>query len=199
MEGRARPWLLRLAPILICFQLGQAQQYKMGDHIPPGAHGKELPLRERVTELRGLSSEVSGKSEALNAALKDLGAHATATQIEIALSSDVMFDFDKGDLRPEAIPSLEKVATVMQSYPSYSCTIGGHTDGKGAKLYNQKLSERRAQSVKAWLTAHGISNPMNTAGYGDSKPIAPNRNADGSDNPEGRQKNRRVEVTLKKS
>ena len=109
-----------------------------------------------------------------------------------------MFDFDKSDLKPEALGSLQKVVTVMQAYPAYRCTIGGHTDGKGEKQYNQKLSERRADSVKTWLAAHGAANPTTTQGFGDSKPIAPNTKPNGSDNPEGRQKNRRVEITLKK-
>ena len=65
---------------------------------------------------------------------------------------------------------------MMQSYPAYVCTIGGHTDGKGGKEYNQKLSERRANSVKTWLAGHGASNQMNTQGFGDTKPVAPNPN-----------------------
>jgi len=78
------------------------------------------------------------------------------------------------------------------------CTIGGHTDGKGGKEYNQKLSERRANSVKTWLLGHGASNEMKTQGFGDTKPVAPNTKPDGSDDPDGRQKNRRVEITIKK-
>jgi photosystem I P700 chlorophyll a apoprotein A2 len=141
---------------------------------------------------------MAGKIDPLNAALKDLGARATDTEIQIELSSDVMFDFDKSDLKTEAVGSLQKVVTVMQAYLAYRCIIGGHTDGKGEKQYNQKLSERRADSVKTWLVAHGASNPTTTQGFGDSKPIAPNSKPGGSDNPEGRQKNRRVEITLKK-
>jgi outer membrane protein OmpA-like peptidoglycan-associated protein len=176
----------------------QAEKYKPDDPIPPGATGKVLPLHGKVTDLKGMSSAVAGKVDALNAALKDLGARATDTEIQIELSSDVLFDFDKSDLRPLAIPSLLKVVTVMQSYPAYVTTIGGHTDGKGGKEYNQKLSERRANSVKTWLVGHGASNPMNTQGFGDTKPVAPNTKPNGSDDPEGRQKNRRVEITLKR-
>jgi photosystem I P700 chlorophyll a apoprotein A2 len=64
--------------------------------------------------------------------------------------------------------------------------------------HNQRLSERRATSVKAWLVARGASNQINTQGFGDTKPVAPNTEPDGSDDPDGRQKNRRVEITLKK-
>lgn len=193
-------WLI-CAPLLatVCFQrAAEAQKYNLNDPIPPGATGKVLPLQGKVTDLKGVGSSVSGKVEALSAALKDLGARATDTEIQIELSSDVLFDFDKSDLRAVAIPSLLKVVTVMQSYPAYLCTIGGHTDGKGGKEYNQKLSERRANSVKTWLTGHGAPNQMNTQGFGDTKPMAPNTKPDGSDDPDGRQKNRRVEITLKK-
>jgi outer membrane protein OmpA-like peptidoglycan-associated protein len=198
---RAIQILLICAPLLapVCFQrVAEAQKYSLNDPIPPGATGKVLPLQGKVTDLKGVGSSVSGKVEALSAALKDLGARATDTEIQIDLSSDVLFDFDKSDLRTVAIPSLLKVVTVMQSYPAYPCTIGGHTDGKGGKEYNQKLSERRANSVKTWLTGHGAPNQMNTRGFGDTKPVAPNTKPDGSDDPDGRQKNRRVEITLKK-
>ena len=201
IRKRAMQTLLIYVPLLtaVCFQqTAEAQKYKANDPIPPGATGKVLPLQGKVTDLKGISSAVAGKVDALNAALKDLGARATDTEIKIELSSDVLFDFDKSDLRPVAIPSLLKVVTVMQSYPAYLCTIGGHTDGKGGKEYNQKLSERRANSVKTWLVGHGASNQMNTQGFGDIKPVAPNTKPDGSDDPEGRQKNRRVEITLKK-
>jgi outer membrane protein OmpA-like peptidoglycan-associated protein len=201
IRKRAMQTLLICVPLLtaVCFQQrAEAQKYKLNDPIPPGATGKVLPLQGRVTDLRGISSAVAGKVDALNAALKDLGARATDTEIQIELSSDVLFDFDKSDLRPVAIPSLLKVVTVMQSYPAYVCTIGGHTDGKGGKEYNQKLSERRANSVATWLAGHGASNQMNTQGFGDTKPVAANTKPNGSDDPEGRQKNRRVEITLKK-
>jgi len=142
---------------------------------------------------------LTAKVDPLNAALKDLGARTTDTEIQIQLNSDVLFDFDKADLRPEALLSLQKVVTVMQSYAAYPCTISGHTDGKGEKQYNQKLSERRAASVKTWLAAHGASNSIATRGFGDTQPVAPNKKPNGADDPEGRQKNRRVEIILKKN
>jgi outer membrane protein OmpA-like peptidoglycan-associated protein len=194
----AFPICVSLLAVLCLQRPAAAEKYKVDDALPPGATGKVLPLQGKVADLKGISSAVTGKVDALNAALKDLGARATTTEIQIELSSDVLFDFDKSDLRPVAIPSLLKVVTVMQSYPAYLCTIGGHTDGKGGKEYNQKLSERRANSVKTWLAGHGASNQMNTQGFGDTKPVAPNTKPNGSDDPDGRQKNRRVEITLKK-
>jgi outer membrane protein OmpA-like peptidoglycan-associated protein len=177
----------------------EAQKYKPDDPVPPGARGQVTTLQGTVTNIVGLSLAVGGKVDSLNAALKDLGARTTDTEIQIDLASDVMFDFDKANLRPAAVPSLQKVVTVMRAYPAYACAIGGHTDGKGDKTYNQKLSERRADSVKTWLVAHGAANPITARGFGDTKPIAPNKKPDGSDDPDGRQKNRRVEITLHRS
>lgn len=200
IRKRAGRLFLVSVPILaVAFfqQASQAQKYKAEDPIPPGATGKVSPLQGKVTDLKGLSLAVAGKVDPLNTALKDLGARRTDTEIQIQLDSDVLFDFDKADLRPEALPSLQKVVTVMQSYAAYHCTIDGHTDGKGEKHYNQKLSERRADSVRIWLVAHGVSNSITARGFGDTKPVAANRKPNGADDPEGRQKNRRVEIVLK--
>jgi outer membrane protein OmpA-like peptidoglycan-associated protein len=78
--------------------------------------------------------------------------------------------------------------------------IEGHTDGRGSPSYNQKLSERRARAVKDWLiTREGLRKvSFHTQGFGATKPVAPNQKPDGSDDPEGCQKNRRVEIIVKK-
>lgn len=190
---------LSLLGFLIGSQVLVAQKYKPDDPVPPGAQGKVLPLQGDVLEIKGLALGVVGKAYDLNAALRDLGAKTTETEIRIELSSDVLFDFDKADLLPKALPELEKVAAILKAYPNASCTIGGHTDRKGSDTYNQKLSERRADSVKNWLLTQGATNPMTTRGWGSQKPVAPNTLPDGRDNPDGRQKNRRVEILVKKS
>jgi len=187
-----------LLSVLLGAQIVLAQKYKPDDPIPPGAQGKVLPLQGKVVDIKGLTLGVEGKAQDLNAALKDLGAKTTETEIRIELSSDVLFDFDKADLLPKAVPELEKVATVLRSYPNASCSIEGHTDSKGVKEYNQKLSERRAASVRDWLVAHGISSPMTIRGWGSTKPVASNALPNGRDDPAGRQKNRRVEIVVKK-
>jgi len=141
---------------------------------------------------------VAGKSVDLERALKDLNADVSAAEIKIDLAADLLFDFDKADLKPAALPQLEKLAVVMKSYPGARVRIDGHTDGKGDDAYNQKLSERRAQTVVRWLVEHSGANPANLAarGFGKSKPVAPNTHPDGSDDPEGRARNRRVEITI---
>jgi len=176
----------------------RAQDYKVDDPVPPGAKATVVAISGTVVPLVGVASGVAGKTEALNAALRDLGATASPTEIRIELSSDVLFDFDKADLLPKAVPTLEKVATVLGSYPNGQCTIEGHTDSVGNQAYNQKLSERRAEAVKQWLSTHGVNARFSTRGYGKTKPVAPNTLPNGKDNPEGRAKNRRVEIVVKK-
>jgi len=144
--------------------------------------------------------QVAGRTTDLERALKDLGAEVTQQDIKVNLSADLLFDFDKADIKPAAEPELMKVATVLKSYPNAQVMIEGHTDGKGSDAYNQPLSERRAATVAKWLTANAGVNAANvhTRGWGKTKPIAPNTNPDGSDNSEGRAKNRRVEITVTK-
>ena len=173
-------------------------EYKLEDPVPPGAKAKVLTVSGKVLELRGLASGVSGKVSPVEAALKDLGAKVTEMEIRIELSADVLFDFDKADLRSEAAPALEKVVAVLGAYPAAAASIDGHTDSKGDDRYNQELSERRAASVRSWLLGHGAHNPMTTRGWGETRPVVSNTKPGGGDDPDGRQKNRRVEITLKK-
>lgn len=143
---------------------------------------------------------VAGRSESLAQALRDLGAVETPAEIMVNLAADVMFDFDKATLKPEAEAALRRVATVIAAHPNARVSVAGHTDGKGGSGYNQALSERRAEAVGAWLVANaGVAREhIQTRGYGMTRPVAPNTKADGSDDPEGRQRNRRVEILVKK-
>jgi outer membrane protein OmpA-like peptidoglycan-associated protein len=164
-----------------------------------------LPLEGVRLEGAGGAAEggtaASGKSVGLEGALKDLGAKVTETEIRIDLAADVLFDFDQAEIKKEAEPSLQKVATVLNANPSAKVAIEGHTDGKGADAYNQKLSEQRAAAVKQWLVANGRVADANiaTRGWGRTKPLAHNTKPDGSDDPEGRAKNRRVEIVVRKT
>jgi outer membrane protein OmpA-like peptidoglycan-associated protein len=186
-----------LVVTLLLPAVADAQKFKESDPLPPGATGKVLVVQGKVLEIRGLASAVSGKAEALAAALKDLGAQSTATEVKIELAADVLFDFDKAVLRPAADASLQKIATALASTPQASITIEGHSDGVGRADYNQRLSERRAAAVETWLRSHGVTGTMTSRGWGASKPLLPNTNPDGSDNPDNRQKNRRVEIIIK--
>jgi outer membrane protein OmpA-like peptidoglycan-associated protein len=144
--------------------------------------------------------EAGGKTLGLETALKELKAAVTATEIKIDLAADVLFDFDKAELKKQAEPTLHNLATVLKANPGAKVTIEGHTDGRGADDYNQKLSEARAASVKQWLVANAQASGANiaTRGWGKSRPVAHNAKPDGSDDPEGRAKNRRVAIVVHK-
>ena len=156
--------------------------------------GKVLDIHGKVLDIVGVARDVAGL-------LKDLGAKVTEQEIRIELAADVLFYFDKLTLRPDATASLTKVGEVLKSYGAGPIRIEGHTDGKGADDYNKALSERRAQSVKDWLVKNAAvdAKRIATRGLGKTQPKVANTKPDGSDDPDGRQKNRRVEIIVKKS
>ncbi len=110
----------------------------------------------------------------------------------------VNFDFDRSTLRPDAVAILNEAVEILRRYPELRVEVAGHTDAIGSDAYNQRLSERRASAVYDYLTSNGITADrlVGPTGYGKSRPIAPNTNADGSDNPEGRARNRRTELNV---
>jgi outer membrane protein OmpA-like peptidoglycan-associated protein len=87
----------------------------------------------------------------------------------------------------------------MKQNPTASIQVSGHTDSRGNDDYNMRLSKDRAQSVVDYLIRNGISSSrLQAVGYGETRPIARNENADSSDNPVGRQLNRRIEISIPK-
>jgi outer membrane lipoprotein, ompA family len=114
----------------------------------------------------------------------------------ITLQDGVLFNFGKYDLRPEAKATLAKLATVLNQAKVPAAQINGHTDSIGDDAFNQDLSEKRASAVATQLKADGVTANLQTHGYGKTQPVADNTNADGSDNPAGRQANRRVEIYI---
>jgi outer membrane protein OmpA-like peptidoglycan-associated protein len=104
---------------------------------------------------------------------------------------NVFFAFNKWDLLPESYPELNKVAEFLKDNPTVEIELAGHTDNVGSDDYNLELSDKRANSVKAYLIAQGISESrLRAKGYGESRPVAPN------EYDWGREKNRRVEFTI---
>jgi len=105
--------------------------------------------------------------------------------------SDVLFDSGKYTLRPMAREKLAKISGIVLAYPTLKLAIEGNTDSVGTELFNQELSERRAEGVRSYLTQQGIPENSTTAsGFGKTRPIASN------DTSEGRQQNRRVELIV---
>jgi len=113
---------------------------------------------------------------------------------------DVFFDFGSARLSADARSAIGEAAKLLgdDDYASYQISIEGHTDSKGSEKFNSKLSRERADAVEKELLFSSINNRRIVAvvGHGESNPVAENNNSDGSDNPEGRAKNRRVEIVL---
>ncbi len=160
---------------------------------------KALP-KAVIKDIIGTSREIVGVSRGIEGILNELSAKVSEHEIKIELSADVLFDFDKYDIRSDAAENLRKVAEVIKAYPKTPILIEGHTDSRGSEQYNLKLSEQRALSVKNWMVKNGgvEQSRISTKGWGAVRPVAPNTNPDRSDNPAGRQKNRRVEITIRK-
>ncbi|MDN5937027.1 MAG: OmpA family protein [Salinisphaera sp.] len=109
----------------------------------------------------------------------------------------VHFLFDKATLTRSAETILVDVAQTLKDSPGFEIEVAGHTDSIGSDAYNLQLSQERTESAVEFLVGHGVDRSrLNPVGYGETRPIAPNTNPDGSDNPEGRAKNRRVELNV---
>ena len=117
----------------------------------------------------------------------------SATEIQVQLGSEVLFDTGEFVLKPAATSTLEALAALLAKYSTSTVAIEGHTDSVGSPQSNQRLSENRASAVRQWLVAHGIpASRISTKGFGSTAPVATNETAD------GRQRNRRVEVRVQK-
>ena len=112
----------------------------------------------------------------------------------ITLEDSVLFDFGSSDLRSDASTTLTNLATVLKDSKAPKVQVQGHTDSVSDDASNQTLSEQRAQAVSGALKSDGVTASIESVGFGETKPVAPNENSDGSDNPGGRRLNRRVEV-----
>lgn len=107
----------------------------------------------------------------------------------------VEFEFNSDELTTASRPILDRAAETLRAHPGIPVEVAGHTDSKGSFTYNFNLSTLRAKTVYKYLVDKGVSaHRLSFKGYGESDPIADNQNADGSDNPEGRARNRRVEL-----
>jgi outer membrane protein OmpA-like peptidoglycan-associated protein len=204
--SRRRAALRGRAAILLACAPAPAQEEAAQSEAQGELKSQSTDLRFTIVDLVyksdklvGAGDDVGGKGASLKGQVEDLAIKETKTEVRIELSGDILFDFDKATLRPAATPVLERVAEVIRKYGKPMVRIEGHTDSKGSHDYNVKLSQRRADSVKDWLVKNGaIGGALVTKGFAETQPVAPNQNPDGSDNPEGRQKNRRVEIIVKK-
>lgn len=115
----------------------------------------------------------------------------------VALPGDVLFAFDEPEVTTAGRDTLADVAELITLEDPPAVRVEGHTDSVGSAAYNQDLSQRRAQAAAQVLVENGIdATLLQVSGFGEERPVAPNTDPDGSDDPEGRQRNRRVEVVL---
>ena len=174
--------------------------------LQPASSAGQLSTSGRSSGLRAvdgpqtsfrLAEVPTARLEVTKVLLRELNAQQTPDQaVVVALPADVLFDFDSSILRPDAAPALERAAELLQSYPRAPLAIHGHTDAKGTDAYNDALSQRRAQAVAARLQPLAGGRTLAVHGFGEQRPVAPNTRADGGDDPQGRQKNRRVEIVI---
>lgn len=162
---------------------------------------RALDLERVIVAIAGLESGIAGAGRGIVATVQEtrramtaLGARESALEVVVELPADVLFDFDKAEIRLDAAGALGQLATVLRGFPDGTARLEGHTDAKGDAAYNQRLSQRRAEAVKAWLVAReGIAaERLTTSGLGEGRPMASN------DDEAGRQRNRRVEVIIRK-
>lgn len=144
--------------------------------------------RQELARNRELLEELRGQN---------LEARETERGVVVNLP-DVLFAFARDDLTPGAQEKVHDIAGVLNDRArDRQISIEGHTDAVGSDAFNRQLSERRAESVAIALVDSGVSrNRITTQGFGERYPVAPNANPNGTDNPIGREKNRRVEVVI---
>lgn len=152
------------------------------------------PSSDGAARSGGLRGEVSR----LNASISDLSTRMTAFGTVIDLPADALFEFEQAVLTPDAESLLRKSLTMIGAAPAGPVKIVGHTDAKGEPGYNLTLSKARAEAVADWFRQQpgARQRVLQVSGRGEAAPIAPNDRADGSDDPDGRARNRRVEVIV---
>ncbi len=140
-----------------------------------------------------VGSYMDKQEKALREDLKGTGVEVerVGDNIELSMPSNITFATGQSDINPQFYSILDNIGNTLAKYNSTSVHIAGHTDNTGSASFNQQLSNDRAASVRAALSARGvIPERLFTSGYGESMPIADNNTQ------EGRQQNRRVEITL---
>lgn len=154
---------------------------------------RELMLAEQTGDASAARSEAESarrEAEALRQRMAELQAEQTDRGMVLTLG-DVLFDLNKAELKSAGEQTVNRLAEFMREYDSRRVRVEGYTDSTGAEAYNQRLSERRAESVRNALINRGVpSRSVEVKGYGAQYPVA------GNDSSAGRQQNRRVEIVI---
>jgi outer membrane protein OmpA-like peptidoglycan-associated protein len=178
-----------------------------------GLEFRVLDVAGTTRDVAGTVRDISAEPRALVLAARDLvfaermlviartvTIVESETEIRIALSADMLFGFDSAEIGPAAEAALTEAASVLRKHPDLAVAIEGHTDALGTDEHNTELSRERAEAVVNWLVEEADVDParLQAAGKGKTEPVAPDANPDGTDNPQGRAENRRVEIVLGK-
>jgi len=167
------------------------------------AVGRQIESQDQALDAQGQLIERQRQEIARNRALLEelkrhkLDARETERGVVVNLP-DVLFEFNSARLTAEARDKVGHIASVLKDRgKDRRVSVEGHADAIGSEAYNLALSEHRAESVAQELSYDGVREArLTTKGYGKKYPVAPNTNPNGSDNPAGRTKNRRVEVVI---
>ena len=168
-----------------------------GDYFFDLEKGKEYTLKANAENFFMQTFDISTKNAAESDTIeKDF--FMKRFSIKPIVVKNIYYQYDKFTLLDSSKTVIDTTMyKILIENPDIKIEIGSHTDSRGSDAYNQRLSQQRAQSVVDYLVKKGIPRKRLVArGYGESKPIAPNDNKDGSDNPEGRQMNRRTEFRI---
>ena len=162
------------------------------EDIRVGARTREAELAHAQAEAAtGRAVAATTRAQVLEQELAALKAQDTERGLVLTLQEGVLFEYDKADLKPGAMRSLEPLTTFLREHPDRTLLIEGHTDSTGTDSYNLELSQRRAEAVRNFLISQGISaDHVLARGYGESYPVTTNTTE------AGRQQNRRVEVVI---
>ncbi|RTQ49754.1 OmpA family protein [Hymenobacter gummosus] len=115
----------------------------------------------------------------------------------LGLSADWLFEDGRPELKPTAEPALQQLAQRVRAQPRTLLLVRCYTDSRGDDNENAQLAQVRAEAVAGWLRQHQVTVPMEVQGLGEADPLVPNARPDGSDDPEARARNRRVEIVLR--
>jgi outer membrane protein OmpA-like peptidoglycan-associated protein len=138
-----------------------------------------------------IGHQMDQQAKELSQTIKGATVERVGEGIQVTFASGLLFAFDSDVIQAAAGTNLSELASSLQKYPESQLLIVGHTDNVGDDSYNQRLSERRANSAAAYLAAQGVATTRLTAsGKGESEPVTTN------DTDAGRQQNRRVEVAI---
>ncbi|MFF5260630.1 OmpA family protein [Actinomadura viridis] len=169
--------------------------------VPGPPSGDDVPDAQMAESIRTFDLGPAVRGIDIAASVLPLESEeTTGGRITVRMSADVLFDFNKATLTDAARRRIGRLATRLRGSTG-TVEVAGHSDAIGAPAYNQALSARRAEAVKAELVrllGGSAGSRVQARGYGENRPVAPNEKG-GKDDPEGRAKNRRVDITFQKA